>query len=108
MWLLAEQRERRSKRDAALADRTRALLRAALARHVPGTTVWVYGSLIKPGRFHEWSDVDIAVESLPVGMSLEYLQSLLSADVEREVDVCSLDRTRLRPVIEREGERWIA
>ena len=41
-------------------------------------------------------------------MSLEYLQSLLSADVEREVDVCSLDRTRLRPVIEREGERWIA
>jgi uncharacterized protein len=108
MWLLAEERERRSKRDTALADRTRALLRAALARHVPGTTVWVYGSLIKPGRFHEWSDVDIAVESLPVGMSLEYLQSLLSADVEREVDVCFLDRTRLRPFIEREGERWIA
>jgi predicted nucleotidyltransferase len=84
------------------------LLRAALARHVPGTAVWVYGSLVKPGQFHEWSDVDVAVESLPAEMTLEYLQSLLSADVGREVDVCRLDRTRLKPVIEREGERWIA
>jgi len=108
MWLLAEERDRRRKRDAALADQTRAAVRTALARHVPGTTVWVYGSLVKPGRFHEWSDVDVALESLPAGMTLEYLQSLLSADVGREVDVCLLDRTRLRPVIEREGERWIA
>lgn len=108
MWLLAEERDRRRKRDAALADETRAAVRTALARHVPGTPVWVYGSLVKPGRFHEWSDVDVALESLPVGMTLEYLQSLLSADVGREVDVCLLDRTRLRPVIEREGERWIA
>jgi predicted nucleotidyltransferase len=67
----------------------------------------VYGSPVKAGRFREWSDVDIAVESLPEGMTLEYLQSLLSAEVGREVDVCRLDRTRLRPVIEREGERWI-
>jgi predicted nucleotidyltransferase len=69
--------------------------------------VWLYGSLVKPGRFHEWSDVDLAFESLPPGMSLEYLQSLLSADVGREVDVCLVDRTRLRATIEREGERWI-
>ncbi len=68
----------------------------------------VYGSLVKPGRFREWSDVDVAVESLPAGMTLEYLHSLLSADIGREVDVCLLERTRLRPVIEREGERWIA
>jgi predicted nucleotidyltransferase len=108
MWLLIEERERRRRRDAQLADRTRGLLRAALAAHVPGTPVWVYGSIVKPGRFHEWSDVDLALESLPRGMSLEYLQSLLSADVGREVDVCLLDRTRLRAVIEREGERWIA
>jgi hypothetical protein len=50
----------------------------------------------------------VAVESLPPGMTLEYLQSLLSAEAGREVDVCRLDRTRLLPVIEREGERWIA
>lgn len=108
MWLLASERERRRRHDAALADRTRDLLRAALARHVPGTVVWVYGSLVKTGRFHEWSDVDVAFESLPADMTLEYLQSLLSADVGREVDVCLIDSTRLRPVIEGSGERWIA
>lgn len=75
---------------------------------MPETAVWVYGSLVKPGRFHGWSDVDVAIESVPPGMTLEYLQSLLSADVGREVDVCLLDRTRLKTVIEGSGERWIA
>lgn len=107
MWLLTEEKERRGRRDAALAARTRDLLRGALARHVPGTVVWVYGSLVKPGRFHDWSDVDVALESLPSGMTLEYLQSLLAADVGREVDVCMLDRTRLAKEITRSGERWI-
>ena len=105
LWILVSERERRRRDDAILADRTRDLLRTALARHVPGTAVWVYGSLVKPGRFHGWSDVDVALESLPDGMTLEYLQSLLSADVGREVDVCLIDRTRLRPVIEGSGER---
>ena len=40
-------------------------------------------------------------------MTLGYLQSLLSADVGRGVDVCIIDRPRLRPVIEGRGERWI-
>jgi len=108
MWLLAEEHERQQRRDAALAARTRDRLCAVLARHLPGTAVWVYGSLVKPGRFREWSDVDIAFESLPPALSLEYLQSLLSDEVGRSVDVCLFDRTRLRSVIEREGERWIA
>ena len=108
MWLLVEERERRRQIDAISAESTRAALRAALARHVPGVAVWVYGSLVKPGRFHEWSDVDLALESLPPAMSLEYLQSLVAADVGCEVDVCLIGRTRLKPMIEREGERWIA
>jgi predicted nucleotidyltransferase len=65
MWILASERERRRRDDAILADRTRGLLRAALARHIPGTVVWVYGSVVKPGRFHSWSDVDVSLESLP-------------------------------------------
>ena len=88
VWILASERKRRRRNDAILADRTRDLLRAALARHVPGTVAWVYGSLVKPSRFHDWSDVDVALESLPAGMTLEYLQSLLSADVGREVASC--------------------
>lgn len=108
MWLLRQEDERRRKQDAASADRCKTQLRAALAEHVPGTAVWLYGSLVKPGHFREWSDVDLAFESLPTGMTLEYLQSLLTADVGREVDVCMLGRTRLQPMIESEGERWIA
>lgn len=112
--------------------RTRDVLRGALARHVPGTVVWVYGSLVrgsdktnrgastscgcdrvlsepvKPGRFHDWSDVDVALESLPSDMTLEYLPSLLSAEVGREVDVCMLDHTRLAQEITWSGERSIA
>jgi len=72
LWVLASERKRR-RDDAILADRTRELLRAALARHVPGRAVWVYGSLVKPSRFHDWSDVDVAIESLPAGMTREYL-----------------------------------
>ena len=41
-------------------------------------------------------------------MTLEYLQSLLSTDVGREVAVCLIDRTGPRPVIEGSGKRWIA
>ena len=39
-------------------------------------------------------------------MTIEYLQSLLSRDVGREVDVCLLESTRLRETILREGEEW--
>lgn len=69
--------------------------------------VWGYGSVIKAGGFREDSDVDLAVERLPEGISLYLLQSLLLEAAGREVDVCVLSETRLRDKIEREGERWI-
>lgn len=81
-------------------------LSEALARHLPGVPVWLYGSLVKPGRFSEHSDVDLAVTELPPGMTIEYLQSLLSRDVGREVDVCLLESTRLKEGIRKEGELW--
>ena len=49
-WVLSSERERRRCDEAILADRTRDLLHAALARHVPGKVVWIYGSIVKPGR----------------------------------------------------------
>jgi predicted nucleotidyltransferase len=107
MSLLAEHRARVRRDNAALCRRTRVLLRHALARHLPGVPVWVYGSILREDRFHPASDVDLAVERLPVGMTLDFLQSLVSRDIGREVDVCLLERTRLRPRIEAEGERWI-
>lgn len=106
MTLVEEHRAWKRARRAGMAADVRERLRRALDRHLPGVTVWVYGSLAKPDRFHSFSDVDIAVCGLPAGMTLELLQSLLSREVGREVDVCMLESTRLRETILREGEPW--
>jgi len=82
-------------------------LRAALSELLPpGSEVWVFGSVLKPGRFREDSDVDIAVVSLPAGRSEAWLQSELGLRLERPVDVLNLNETGLRAKIEKEGERW--
>lgn len=87
-------------------EEVRVGLREALRRQLPGVAVWVYGSLCNPGRFNEWSDADVAFEELPAQASLAQLQSLLSAEVGVEVDVCLLSRTRLEASIREKGERW--
>lgn len=82
-------------------------LAAAVGDHLPpGTRLWVYGSLTKPGRFREWSDVDVALEVDPPGMSIYMFASLLAERCGRMVDVCILSETRLEPGIRREGEAW--
>lgn len=106
MKLLDQHRRWKHLRESAAKDEARGRLRESAARHLPGVTFWVYGSLAQDGRFSEHSDVDIAVARIPEGMTLEYAQSLLSADVGREVDICLLDRTRLRDRILAEGEKW--
>jgi len=105
--LLQQETERRNAADERERLRTRERLAAALARFKTRGPVWVYGSLVKPGRFGGDSDVDVAFESLPADASLYLLQSLLSEAVGREVDVCLLGETRLRDKILKEGERWI-
>jgi len=107
MSLLSAHRERLRRDRARLCGETRELLRESLARHLPGIPVWVYGSLLDESRFQPASDVDLAIERLPESLSLELLQSLLSREVGREVDVCLLDRTRLKPWIIARGQRWI-
>jgi len=77
---------------------------AVRLRLIPGLG---YGSLVKPNRFTRHSDVDVAVESLPDGVSLYLLQSLLSEAAGREVDVCLLGETRFREQIVKLGEKWI-
>jgi predicted nucleotidyltransferase len=107
MSLLSDHRERVRRDRARLCRDTRELLRQCLARHLPGVPVWVYGSLLDESRFQPASDVDLALERLPESLSLELLQSLISRDLGREVDVCLLDRTRLKPWITARGQRWI-
>ena len=82
-------------------------LASAVKEYLPtGTRVWVYGSLNESGRFREWSDVDVALEVDPPGMSIYLLAGLLAERCGRPVDVCLLGETRLGPAIRRGGESW--
>jgi len=104
--LLDEQIRTRSTRDEAARLRTREVLRCELARFVPGHRVWLYGSITKAKRFHEWSDVDLAFETDPIRPSLLTLMGLLRESLGREVDIAILGETRLKEKIVREGELW--
>jgi predicted nucleotidyltransferase len=82
-------------------------LAAAVREYLPaGSRVWVYGSLTEPGRFREWSDIDLALEGDPPGMSIYLLASLLSERCLRRVDVCLISETRLATAIRGKGESW--
>jgi predicted nucleotidyltransferase len=85
---------------------TIAALREVLSRVMPGAVVWVYGSLIEPGRFNRYSDIDIAVEENPGGETMEYLQSLIASETGYVVDICQIDRSRLESRIRQSGCRW--
>jgi predicted nucleotidyltransferase len=105
--LLAKMNEERARQREAARVAAYWRLREALGKLLPqGTEVWVFGSLLKPGRFREYSDIDIAVASLPAGRSEAWLQGELELRLERGVDVLNLNETGLRSKIQRVGERW--
>lgn len=86
----------------------RARLAAAVADFLPpGSRLWVYGSLVESARFREWSDVDLALECDPPGMSIYLLASLLTERCGRRVDAYLIEETRLAPAIRARGELWI-
>ena len=59
-----------------------------------------------PERLNEASDIDLALESEPAGMSVYQLTSLLAERLGRRVDVVLLPECRFRDRIVREGEKW--
>ena len=89
-----------------LQARVMAELRAALATLVPGSRVWVFDSLVQPGKFNDASDVDIALDVEPASMSIERLTSELAERLGRPADIVLLDHCRFRDKILREGELW--
>jgi predicted nucleotidyltransferase len=99
------QQERLQGRERLRAE-VRRQLREVLPQTIPGQRVVVFGSLAKPGRFSEGSDIDLALESEPPDMSLYQLTSLLAERMGRRVDVVLLPESRLRDKILREGETW--
>src|SRR5437588_6062842 len=87
--------ERRARRES-LREETRRHLRIALRELLPAAKIIVFGSLVKPGRFSETSDVDIALEREPEGMSIYQLIAQLSERLGRRVDVVLLSECHFR------------
>ena len=108
MLALLQQREV-TRRAARLYEwqQAREQLKACLNRHLPGQRVWVFGSLLDPGRFNAASDIDIAIDTLPASMSIYTLTALLDEEMKRPVDVAYLPESRLRDKIMTQGEPWI-
>jgi len=106
MSLLTAQHDARQAARERLRLATRDRLRSVLARVLPGETVHVFGSLTKPGRFYERSDIDIALEREPSTIGWYALIGLLHEELGRPVDVLLLRETRLREKILRESESW--
>lgn len=82
-------------------------LKTCLKRHLPGQKIWVFGSILKESIFNAASDIDLAIDTLPAGMSIYTLTALLDEDMKRRVDVVYLPESRLRNKIISEGESWI-
>lgn len=68
-------------------------------------TVYLFGSLVQSGRFTDVSDIDMAVESLPITQH-DALAGRLSARLGREVDLLHLPDCHFAAKIRREGLQW--
>jgi predicted nucleotidyltransferase len=68
--------------------------------------VLLFGSLLAPRRFHERSDVDLAVMGLDEQVYLRALARLLDLDPSIPVDLIELEHAGpgLRSTVEREGK----
>ena len=67
--------------------------------------IYVFGSVLRKGRFCPDSDVDFAVLGLPKH-DLYRLVGELSDALGRPVDVVVLEESRLKEAIKRKGVRW--
>jgi predicted nucleotidyltransferase len=104
--LLQERDEARREADEALRLHVREALREQLADLLPGTTVLVFGSLTRPHGFHSQSDIDLALESEPPGITRYGLTSELMERMGRPADIILLSESRLADKIRRKGETW--
>ncbi len=66
---------------------------------------YIFGSLISPGKFHQDSDVDLAVEQINAEDYFSVI-SLLSTYLEREVDILLLKQCHFAHRICQQGILW--
>lgn len=98
--------ERRAEREA-LRLEVLERARTAIRKHAPEfpaiRTVYLFGSLVQPGRFHQGSDVDVAVDSEAIEAESPFW-SALEEELERNVDLRPREGAVARAV-EDYGER---
>ncbi len=71
-----------------LSEKQRAMVRALLARHLPGTEVWAYGSRAN-GTAKPWSDLDLVVFASPAQQNAvaELREAFAESDLPFRVDL---------------------
>jgi predicted nucleotidyltransferase len=67
--------------------------------------LYVFGSLAQPGRFHDGSDVDVAVLELPDEQFFKFMAAL-SVELGFDVDLIELDKCHFAGKIRQEGILW--
>lgn len=65
-------------------------LACTLIREYGASEVWLFGSLVRRGRFHANSDIDLAAGGIPPSQYFRVL-SRLNSDIDFEVDLIDLD-----------------
>lgn len=99
------QRRRRLHRRALQAMEAARQAAALLRQHYKVTRVRVFGSVLRPERFHERSDIDLAVEGLPAEAYLRAWALLNGPGIEFEIDLVTPEECRpaIWESVEREG-----
>lgn len=88
-------------------EQTLAELREAVLRQAPRfpalRAVYVFGSLRKPGRFHEGSDIDLAIECDDYRSEAPFARAL-EAELRIDVDLRP-HKDAIAAAVEEEGEK---
>lgn len=77
-----------------------------LSEKIDFEEAYLFGSVIKPFRFSERSDIDIGFVGLDDRHFFKVM-SLISEEAGRDVDIVQLEDHRLADKIKRGGIRWI-
>jgi predicted nucleotidyltransferase len=105
--LLTDLESQRRQRRERLRWETRQALDIALSELDLQQRVFIFGSLIQPGRFNEASDIDLALDNEPTRMTLYQLTALLAERLGRPVDILLLPECRFRDKILLQGQSWM-
>lgn len=108
LWIesLKAKRESREKERRAILQQVQTALKT-LAKDYSWDDIYIFGSLLKEGRFGGKSDVDIAIKGLNKFKHFSFVGEI-SALLGREVDVIRLEDCHFSDSIISGGMRWIS